>query len=175
MYVRLAPGDIVGTIELLENTWREVSSGAPFEWRFLEDNLNRLYTSEEKLSYLVAILSALAVLLACLGLYGMVSYIVNNRLKEFGIRKVLGASSLSLYGLFIRQLAYQILVAMIIVIPFLIYYLDSWLQEFAYRVEIQWWVFILATFLLMLIAFLSMISQMIKLKKTNPVNILRHE
>jgi putative ABC transport system permease protein len=175
MYVRLAPGDIGETIELLERTWMEVSSGAPFEWRFLEDNLNRLYTSEEKLSSLVAILSALAVVLACLGLYGMVSYIVNNRIKEFGVRKVLGASSLSLYGLFIKQLVYQIIIAMIIVIPLLIYYLDAWLQKFAYRIEIQWWVFILATFLLMLIAFISMISQMIKLKKTNPANILRHE
>ena len=175
MYIRMAPGDPSERISLIENTWKEVSAGTPIEWRFLDDRLDQLYKSEEKLSFLITVFSILAVSLACLGLYGIVAFMINNRTKEFGVRKVLGATILSLYVLFVRQYVIQIVIATVIVIPVLHYYLNTWLQEFAYRIEIGYWIYPLTTLLLMIIALLTVTVQTVRAAKENPVNALRQE
>jgi putative ABC transport system permease protein len=175
IYVRLAPGNLTQRIELMENTWHDVATGTPIEWRLLDDKLEHLYRSEEKLSSLITVFSTLAVFLACLGLYGIVAFMISNRIKEFGVRKVLGASVISLNILFVRQYIYQILIAMVIVAPLLHYYLNTWLQEFAYRINIGWWVYPLASLILLVIALFTITIQITKAAKANPVDVLRSE
>ncbi|MEP4091194.1 ABC transporter permease [Reichenbachiella sp.] len=175
MYVRFADSNPTDNIHLLETTWEQISSGAPMESRFLDDNLNQLYKSEERLSYLIRFFSGLSIFLASLGLYGIVAFMINNRIKEFGIRKVLGASALSLHLLFVKQYVYQVLIAMTLVAPILHYYLNHWLQEFAYRIVIEWWVYPLSTLLLLVIALMTVIYQTIKAARENPSGILRSE
>jgi len=175
IYVRLAPGSLSQRIELLKNTWEDVAPGTPIEWRLLDDKLDNLYKSEEKLTSMISVFSTLAVLLACLGLYGIVGFMISNRIKEFGVRKVLGASVLSLNILFVRQYLYQILIAMVIVTPILHYYLNTWLQGFAYRINIGWWVHPFATLILLVIALFTIAIQTTVAAKANPVNVLRSE
>jgi putative ABC transport system permease protein len=175
IYVRLTPGNITEHIALLENTWSDVAEGTPLEWRFLDDTFDQLYTSEERLSVLIGAFSMLAVFLACLGLYGIVAYIISNRIKELGIRKVLGASMLSLNIIFVKQYVYQILLAMALVVPILHLGLHTWLQQFAYRIDISWWTYPLATLILMAIAFCTIGYQATRAAQSDPVKVLKNE
>src|SRR5690606_25451990 len=118
---------------VIENSWKQIATGIPLEIRFMDDHLNQLYSKEEKLSYLISGFSILAVVLACLGLYGLVAFMINNRIKEIGIRKVLGASVSSLTLIFIRQYLTIICIAALISVPGTEYILNLWLDNFAYR------------------------------------------
>ena len=175
MYVRFHPGNPRTQIGLLEDTWQQVSEGAPLEWKFLDADLERLYQSEEKLSTLILAFSILAILLACLGLYGMVSFMVNNRIKEVGVRKVLGASLPSLYTLFIKTYLYQTLLAMMLMLPLIHYLLNGWLEDFAYHIQIRWWIYPMATLLLIVMILITVSFQILKAAQVNPTSLLRHE
>lgn len=175
MYVRLASGNLRTDIGILEDSWKEVSQDTPLEWRFLNDDLDKLYKSEEKLLYRVQTFSLLAILLACLGLYGIVTFMINSRIKEVGIRKVLGASANSLYTLFVRKYVYKTLLAMVIILPFINYLLDDWVHGFAYHIKINWWVYPLATFLLMGVILFTITFQILKAIRINPTSLLRNE
>lgn len=175
MYVRFASGDIRTQIRILEDSWKQVSQGIPLEWRFLNDDLNKLYQSEEKLLYLIQAFSLLAILLACLGLFGIITFMINNRIKEVGVRKVLGASVSSLYALFVRKYVYKSLLAMLIVLPLISYLLNDWVNEFAYHIKINWWIYPLATLLLIAVVLTTITFQILKAININPTNLLRHE
>lgn len=175
MYVRFTTGNPRTQIGLLEDTWQQVSGGSPLEWKFLDANLERLYQSEEKLSTLILSFSILAILLACLGLYGMVTFMVTNRVKEVGVRKILGASLTSLYTLFIKTYLYQTLLAMIITLPLIHYLLNGWLEDFAYHIHISWWIYPLATLLLIVMILITVSFQILKAVQVNPTSLLRYE
>ncbi len=175
MYVRLAPGNIALQIELLEDTWSSLSPETPLAWRFLDDNLDRLYHSEEKLSSMIRIFSVLAISLACLGLYGIVTFMINNRIKEFGIRKVLGASIQSLYKLFVAKYVYQTILAMVMVLPLIHYLLNSWLEDFAYHIQINWLIYPLATLVLLIMILITISFQVVKAAQANPTRLLIDE
>lgn len=175
MYVRLAPGETASRILALEETWKQISGGTPIEWRFLDDRLNQLYQSEKRLGLMIRCFAVLAMILASLGLYGIVAFMIQNRMKEFGVRKVLGASVGSLYALFVRPYIYFMITAMVIVIPVLNYYLTQWLDNFAYRTTIEWWIYPVALILLMGVALMTITSQTMKAAKINPVKLLRNE
>ena len=175
MYVRFASGDLRAHIEILENSWKQVSQGTPLEWRFLNDDLDKLYQSEEKLLHLIQAFSLLAILLACLGLYGIVTFMINNRIKEVGIRKVLGASANSLYKLFVRKYVYITLLAMVIILPLINYLLNDWVDNFAYHIKINWWVYPLAALLLITVVLISITFQILKTIRINPTTLLRNE
>jgi putative ABC transport system permease protein len=176
MNVRLAAGKSPqDQVALVEDTWREISGGIPMEWTFLDNRINQLYQSEQRLSRLFGIYAVVAVLLACIGLYGIVMFMINKRLKELGIRKILGASFLSIYSLFAKPYAYQIFIAMVITIPLLHHYLDNWLSNFAYRIEIAWWSYPLSALLLATVALLTITIRLWMAARINPVNLLRSE
>ena len=175
MYVRFAPNNPGTHIEILENTWKQVSQSTPLEWRFLNDDIEQLYQSEEKLSYMIQTLAVLAVLLASLGLYGIVAFMINNRVKEVGVRKVLGASVHSLYSLFVRKYIFLIFLAMVMVLPLIHYLLNAWLDDFAYHVNISWWIYPLATLFLIIMILITITFQILRAVQTNPTVLLRDE
>ncbi len=175
MYVRFAQGELTDHIELLEDTWEQVAPGTPLEWRFLDDQLNQLYQSEEKISSMFRVFTILAIGLACLGLYGMIMFMINNRIKEVGVRKVLGASLGSLYALFIKSYLYQVLLALILIIPLIHYLLNTWLQDFAYHVQIHWTIYLVSVCLLIIMILLTVTYQIVKAAQINPTTLLRSE
>lgn len=175
MYVRFGPGDLSSHIEIMENTWEQVAHGVPLNWRFLDDKLDQLYRSEEKLSSMIQVFTVLAISLACLGLYGIVAFMINNRIKEIGVRKVLGASVFYLYTLFIRKYIYQVLIAMILVVPLSYYLLKEWLQDFAYHIQISWLIYPLSTLMLISIILVTVTYQIVRAANVNPTTLLRNE
>lgn len=175
MYVRFASNDYRTQIEFLEDSWKKVSPSTPLQWRFLDDKLDQLYKSEERLSAMIQFFALLTILLACLGLYGIVAFMINNRIKEIGVRKVLGASILSLYTLVIKKYIFQIILALVIAVPLIHYLLKSWLENFAYHIQISWIIYPLSTLLLVLMILSTVTVQILKATRVNPVFLLRSE
>ncbi len=175
MYVRFAPGNLQTQIGMMEETWKQVAPGAPLAWQFMDDDLDRLYRSEEKLSFMIQVFAALTILLACLGLFGIVTFMINNRIKEVGIRKVLGASMQSLYVLFVRKYLYQTLLALVIISPFIHQLLNTWLENFAYHIQISWLIYPLAAVGMLVMILFTISFQTIRAARTNPTLLLRDE
>ncbi len=175
LQVRVSPGNIREKIAALENVWAATAPDVPLEFQFMDDQLHQLYQKEESLSYLMGGFSGLAIILACLGLYGLVAFTVNQRRKEVGIRKILGASVASLLIRFSRQYIYLIGIAALIAIPGVQYVLSLWLENFAYRIEINWSIYLLSTIVLVVIALSTISYQALKAALANPVNVLRDE
>lgn len=175
MYVRFAPADFRAQISILEDSWKQVSQGSPLEWRFLNEDLDKLYQSEVRLLHLIQFFAMLAILLACLGLFGIIAFMINNRIKEVGIRKVLGASANSLYVLFIRKYVYLVILAMVIIGPLIHYFHHEWVNGFAYHIHINWWVYPLSTFLLLGVVLFTITLQILKAIRVNPTSLLRNE
>lgn len=175
MYIRFAPGNVSQHIDLMETTWNQVAGDTPLEWKFLDDKLDQLYRSEEKVSFIIQFFSVLAILLACMGLYGIVILMVNKRIKEVGVRKVLGASVGSLYFLFVRSYIYKVAIAMVIILPIIHYLLVSWLQGFAYHIQISWAVYPLSLLILIIMVLSTITYQIVKAAKVNPTTLLRNE
>jgi putative ABC transport system permease protein len=175
LFVRFSPGTIADKIAAVQNIWEQTNPGVPLEYRFMDDHLNLLYSNEKKLSYLISGFSGLAIVLACLGLYGLIAFTLNQRRKEVGIRKVLGASVSSLLVRFSRQYVVLIGVASLIAIPAIQYVLSLWLESFAYRIEISWWIYILSMLALIVIALFTISHQAISAALVNPVNVLKDE
>lgn len=175
MYIRFDQGQLADQVVMLENTWEEVAGGVPLQWSFLDEGLANLYQTEQRLSGMIQFFSLLAIVLACLGLYGMVSFTLSQRIKEVGLRKVLGATYSSLYLLFVRTYFMQSLIAMVAIIPIIHYSLTTWLEDFAYRVSISWWIYPAATCLLVTMILITVSMQIVKTTKVNPTELLRYE
>ena len=162
-------------IAIMESNWAKVAQDTPLEWKFLDDRLDQLYHAEERLSKMIRAFSILAILLACLGLYGVLAFMINNRIKEFGIRKVLGATVPSLVTLLSKDFLKLVFVALVIASPLAYYFMNGWLDNFANRIDIHWLTFLLAGILAIGIAFLTIGFQSVKAALANPVNSLRSE
>ncbi len=175
MYIRFSPGNTQQQIETMERLWQKMATDTPLQWRFLNRDLEQLYHSEEKLSLMIQVFSALAILLACLGLYGIVAFVIYQRIKEVGIRKVLGASVTSLYVLFVQKYLYQAILAVILIVPVTHYCLNAWLDNFAYRIQINWLVYPLATMSLVLMVLITVSHQILKAAILNPTSLLKNE
>jgi putative ABC transport system permease protein len=173
--VRVRPDDLSDTIRLLESEWKSFASATPFEYTFLDDNLEAEYRSAYRLGEVFLIFSALTILIACIGLFGLAAFATERRTKEIGIRKVLGASVSGIVALLSREFAKLVLVANVIAWPVAYYVMNNWLQDFAYRIEIGWWVFALAGGMTLLIALLTVSFQTLKAALANPVEALRYE
>ncbi len=146
-----------------------------FDYSFLDEDLNQQYQSEERLGKLVRNFAGLAVLISCLGLYGLILFTTQQKVKEIGIRKVLGASVGSLVALLSGEFVKLVLVAIVLATPLAWYALDTWLQDFAYRIPIGWAIFAVAGGSALLIAVLTVSYQAIKAALANPVKSLRSE
>ncbi len=168
-------GDIKNVIENLKSVWKEISPDFPIEYFFLDEALNNQYKSEERFEESFFYFSLLAILIACLGLYGLSAFTTEQRTKEFGIRKVLGATLTNITMLVSKQFIALVLISNVIAWPIAYYITKNWLQDFAYRISISWWMFILAGGFALVIALATVGFQAIKAATANPVEALRYE
>lgn len=173
--IRIGGQNQLQTIERIRETWQQLFPNEVFELQFLDNQVARLYETETLVSRLINVFTGIAILICCLGLYGLVSHAVVQRTKEIGIRKVLGASVASIVGLLSKDFLVLVLVALVVVIPLAWYTMNRWLQDFAYKVDIEWWIFALAGLLAITIALLTTSFQSIKAALMNPVKSLRSE
>jgi len=174
-FIRVSGKNLPSTIHSLQNLWKERVPTMPFEYRFLDDDYNSLYISEQRSAKVFSTFSILAILLACLGLFGLVAFTTMQRTKEIGIRKVLGAGVSGIVALIAKDFLKLTLIAVLVASPLAWYFMYAWLQGFAYRIAIEWWVFAVAGGLAILIALLTISFQAVKAALANPVKSLRSE
>lgn len=172
--LKVRPERISETITGIEKTFKKYSP-FPFKYTFLDDRFDELYKSEMKMGEIFGFFTVISILIASLGIFGMAAFSTGQRTKEIGIRKVMGASVRSIMLLLSKDFLVLVVVAFIIALPFAWYAIDQWLQDFAYKVNIEWWVFVLAGLLVLLIAYLAIGYQSIKAAFINPVDSLRSE
>jgi putative ABC transport system permease protein len=173
--VKIRSENMAHTIKTIETEIKKVIPGYTFEYEFLDERLDMLYQAEQRMENIAKSISFLAIFLSCLGLLGLAVYTVEQRTKEIGIRKVLGASMLGILLLLTREFAKWILVANMISWPVAYFVTKLWLENFAYRTSIGLWMFILSGLITFMIAFLTVSVQAVKATLTNPVNSLRYE
>ena len=173
--VRIKPGDVKNTISYIESKWNELIPQYPFEFSFLDENLNGMYKEQDNLGSLVGYFSILAIFIACLGMFALASFNAEQRTKEIGVRKVLGASVSGIVFLFTKDFLKLVLIAVVIASPLAYFILNKWLEDFAYRVNISPLVFITAAVVTFLIALITVAFQAIKAANANPVKSLRYE
>jgi len=159
----------------IKSRWKVLASGQPFDYNFMDDDFNRQYTSEQQVGRISITFAILAILIACLGLFGLVTYAAEQRTKEIGIRKVLGANVPIIVSMIIRDFLKLVIVASIISFPIAWWGMNKWLQNFAYRVHISWWIFLIAALLAIAVTLLTISFQAIKAALSNPVTSLRSE
>ncbi len=175
LFVKISGGDIAGTLNFLKNIWKERVPYRPFEYHFLDEDYNALYKVETRTSQLFSVFSTTAILLACLGLFALAAFTTVQRTKEIGVRKVLGASVLNIAGLLSVDFLKLVIMAELLAFPLAWWGMHRWLQDFAYRIDINWWVFAIAGLLAILIAMITISFQAIKAALTNPVKSLKSE
>jgi putative ABC transport system permease protein len=159
----------------LEQQWKATVTNVPFDYRFVDKEVEKLYDEEKRLGQISMVFTILAILISCLGLFGLVSFVAEQKKKEIGIRKVLGASIGSVVQLLTKDFVKLVGIAFLIATPIAYYFIQRWLEDFTYRIDIQWWVFILAEGFALLITFLTVGFQSLKSAVANPVNSLRTE
>ncbi len=175
IFIRLQEGDLSEQVAAVETAWRGIGANAPFEFTFLDEKIGRLYQREQRMSAVFTVFSVLAIIIACLGLVGLATFLAEQRRKEIGIRKVLGASISSIFTMLSSDFIKLIFIALILASPLAYYFLEQWLQGFAYRTNIQWWLFVVAGLLAAGIALFAVSIQSIRAAYTNPVEALRDE
>ncbi|UFH54235.1 ABC transporter permease [Spirosoma sp. KNUC1025] len=173
--VQLTTDQVQTKIAELERIYKASYPGNPFEFYFADENYNKQYQSEQQYGQVFTIASALAIFIACLGLFGLAAFTTEQRTKEIGVRKVLGASVTSIVTLLSKDFLKLVLVAIIIASPIAWYAMNRWLQNFEYKIAIEWWVFALAALLATAIAVLTVSFQSVKAALTNPVKSLKSE
>lgn len=166
---------IPSTMEDVEKRWRILAPHRPFDYFFLNEQFDLQYRGDKQFGRAFGVSAMIAITLACLGLFGLVSFTVQQRTKEIGIRKVFGATVSSVAGLVSKEFVKLVLIAILIATPFAWYTMSRWLQGFAYRIELQWWMFLLAGVLALLIALITVSFQSVKAALMNPVKSLRSE
>ena len=168
-------GNISENLEIIKNEYRKVEPEAPFEFKFYDDWLQSLYEREEKQAQTVKVFALFAILISCLGLIGLIEHITNKRIKEIGIRKISGAKIVEIVTMLNKTVVQWVLVGFIVSIPISYYAMNKWLQNFAYKTELSWWIFALAGLLALGIALLTVSFQSWKAATRNPVEALRYE
>lgn len=173
--VRLQPQRTTQALAALQKAWEAFDPAHPLEYSFLDDKVNALYQSEERLGHILGVFSGLAIFVASLGLFGLASFTAEQRTKEIGVRKVLGASVSAVVLLLSKDFARLVVIAFCLATPVAYLAMRKWLEEFAYRTEPGWWVFAFSGLLAMVIAFLTVSYQALKAALANPVEALRYE
>jgi putative ABC transport system permease protein len=173
--VRIESADIHGALAFLESTWRRLTPGGAFEYFFIDDSFAQLHRDDQRMGELIGCFATISVFIACLGLFGLASFTAQQRTKEIGIRKVLGASVAGIVKLLSKEFAKLVLVATAIAWPVAHYVMNKWLQDYAYRIEIGGSVFVLAGGVALLIALLTVGALAIRAALANPVEALRYE
>lgn len=175
LFIKLGEDDVAATVNYVENLWAKFAPAQPFEYSFLEDDLNELYSSEEELSQIIIYFAFLAIGIACLGLFGLASFSTEQRIKEIGVRKVLGASLGQVLFLLSKDFALLIIIAILIASPSAYYLTNWWLQNFAFAVEVSATTFLVAGLGALVIALLTVSYKTSMAAISNPVKALRSE
>lgn len=173
--VRVKPGSYPSTISFIEDTWRKYAGNEAIDYAFLDQDLARLYIADRRTSEIATSFSVLAIFVACLGLLGLAAFVTERRTKEIGIRKVLGASIPEILSLLTSEFAKWVLLANAIAWPVAYFVMNRWLQNFAYRVNLGVWIFVLAGSAAMVIALVTVVSHTLRAATANPVEALRYE
>ncbi len=173
--IKVGQQNMPATLGFIEKLWTSAYPDNVFEYQFLDDRIAAFYRQEKQLSQLYEIFAGIAIFLSCLGLYGLASFMAVQRIKEVGIRKVLGASVQSVIYLFSKEFIILISIAFIIASPVAWYFMHKWLQDFAYKTDISWWLFLIAGIASLLIALITVSFQAIKAAIANPIKSLRTE
>ncbi|MGM9507081.1 ABC transporter permease [Larkinella sp. GY13] len=173
--VKIAPDNVPATMAVLKKAWEEVAPKSEFEGSFLDENTDRQYQSEEQMAKLFITAAGVAIVLSCMGLFAIAIMIMAQRIKEIGVRKVLGASVSSIVILLSKDFLKLVLIGIVIASPLAWWLMSQWLKEYAFKIELAWWMFAVAGLLAILIAFVTVSFQSIKAALTNPVSSLRSE
>jgi putative ABC transport system permease protein len=173
--VKLSSGESFEAIKSIENLWNKTFPDYVFEYQFMDEAVANFYKQESQLAALYKIFAAIAIFLGCLGLYGLASYMAAQRIKEVGIRKVLGASIGSIVYLFSKEFIVLISIAFLIASPIAWYFMHNWLQDYAFRINISWWIFVTGGFVSILVALATVSYRAIRAAIVNPVTSLRSE
>jgi putative ABC transport system permease protein len=173
--VRLNTANISSTMAYIENAWKNFASDKPYEYSFLDSDYDRLYMNENQTKKLFSLFSFLAIFIACLGLFGLASFVADRKTKEIGIRKILGASVPGIVRILNTSFVRWVLIANLIAWPIAWYVMNRWLQNFAYRIDLAWWMFALAALLALFIALVTVSFQTVKAALKNPADSLRYE
>jgi len=173
--IKIGGADVYQTVAKIEESFKKLFPDEPFNYYFLDDHFNEQYQSDRQFGNIFGIFSGLAIVVACLGLFGLVSYVSSTRTKEIGIRKVMGASIVQILTLLSRQFVKLLVIASVLAVPISWLLADSWLDNYAYRMELDSWIFMLAAIMVFAIALLTVFWQTWKTANTNPVESLRDQ
>jgi putative ABC transport system permease protein len=173
--IKISGTNIPAALAHIENTWKQFLLETPFDYTFLDESYQQLYESELHQGTLFTIFACIAIFIACLGLFGLSAFAISQRIKEIGIRKVLGADVASIVGLLSKDFLKLVLIAAVIAFPVAWYGMHQWLEDFAYRIGIPWWLFVVAGVVAAVIAFATISLQTVKAARANPVKNLRTE
>ncbi|WP_373511427.1 FtsX-like permease family protein [Persicitalea sp.] len=169
------PADWQKGIQKMEKLWKQTYPDTPFEYKFYDDMIAQYYTSEQRMAKIINLSTGIAILISCLGLFGLATLTAFQRTKEIGVRKVLGASISGIVAMLSKDFVALVLIALVIASPIAWYFMDQWLADFAYHIDISWWVFALAGVTAMVIALLTVGYQSVRAALMNPVESLRSE
>lgn len=173
--VHVKPGDMSKVLKNIQSAWHSLDPNEPFDYSFLDSDFQKNYKAEIRLSVIVNYFTIIAILISCLGLFGLATFSAEQRIKEIGVRKVLGASVSGIVALLSKDFLKLVVISIIIAIPIAWYIMNKWLQEFAYRISIDWTTFAITALIAMFIAFITISFQAIKAAVANPVDSLRSE
>ena len=175
VYVKLPTDGVSDKIASIHEKWKEIFPGIGFDYWFISDEFGRMYEAEERMSGLIRNFSILAIFIACMGLFGLASYLAERRTKEIGIRKVMGASSGQMVSLLFAAFARLLAISVIVAIPIAYFLMNGWLQNFVYNVGLAWWVFVLSVGLVTLLTVITVGYESLKASLANPVDVIRYE
>ncbi len=170
--LRVNTKNIAGIINSVQSKWKSMVPGQPFSYSFMDADFNNIYEAEQRTGKLFITFAVFAIFIGCLGLFGLVTYAAEQRTKEIGVRKVLGASVSGIVAMLSKDFAKLVLIASLIAFPVAWWVMNKWLQSFAYRIDIGWWVFVVAGLAAILIALITVSFQAIKAAIANPVKII---
>ncbi|WP_425390092.1 ABC transporter permease [Ekhidna sp.] len=175
VYIRIEPGNLLTIVDNMEAKWTEIFPDLPFDLVFLENYLNQLYQEDVAFAKMFQGLTIVTLIIACLGLYGLISLITTQKTKEISVRKVLGANLKDLMGNLFRPFALRIVIAMLIVSPIAYVLLSGWLDNYAYKIDISWWLFLAASLVVLITALVATVLHSLKVYRINPARTLKDE
>jgi len=175
MFIRTTGKNVSLAIAAAQKVFKQYNPGFPMDYDFLDDDYNNLYKADQQSGTLFSWFAGIAILVSCLGLFGLATYTAQVKVKEIGIRKVLGASVASITGMLSKDFLVLVALSIVIAAPIAWYAMNKWLQGFVYRVDVQWWIFVLAGLIALIIAFITISFQAVKAAIANPVKSLRSE
>jgi putative ABC transport system permease protein len=175
LLVKMNTTNLPETMQQIETAFKVSLPQSAFEFQFLDEHLNKLYRSEQRTASVVLVFSLLSILISCMGLFGLAAFAAEQRVKEIGVRKVLGASVMSITGLLAKDFLKLVFLSIMIASPIAYFFMQHWLADFAYHIDIQWWVFAVAGAVAVVLAFLTVSFQSVRAALANPVKSLRSE